>query len=280
MYNKKILSALIFLSLIFFSCKKDVKVEEKTNIKSKVKENDLTFDNFLFFKKNMSSSDVLELLIQKNIIYEQIKISNKYEFTKVKTLKIKTLNIINEKIDDVTVTFVNDTIAKLTYEKNAKIYNEYDKIDTFNMIIREDNLFFEEVFKALTEKYGFPKNGKYFGDDSYKAYGVAIIPSVEIYEFEMDFFNKYKMINFCHKLLWKSKKEVEIELYRYYSCNGHFEDERFTTLDLLYNSYFTVYFEKNKYEKSQKNHDILIKEDNIKANDIKKQNRKKELDKI
>ena len=280
MYNKIILTTLFFLSLIFYSCKKDIKIEEKTIIKSKAKENNLTFDNFLFFKKNMSSSDVVELLKQKNIIYEQIKTSNKYEFTKVKTLKIKTLNIINEKIDDVIVTFVNDTIAKLTYEKNAKIYNEYDKIDNFNMIIREDNLFFEEVFKALTEKYGFPKNGKYFGDDSDKAYGVAVIPSVEIDEFEMDFFNKYKMIDFCHKLLWKSKKEVEIELYRYYSCNGHFKDEQFTTLDLLYNSYSSVYFEKNKYEKSQKIHDKLIREDNVKANDIKKQSRKKELDKI
>ena len=279
MYNKKILSALIFLSLIFYSCKKDIKIEDTTIIKSKVKENNLTFDNFLFFKKNMSSSDVLELLKQKNIIYEQIKISDKYEFTKVKTLKIKTLNIINEKIDDVTVTFVNDTIAKLTYEKNAKIYNEYDKIDNFNMIIREDNLFFEEIFKALTEKYGYPKNGKYYGDNSYPD-DIGIIPSVEIYEFEMDFFNDYKMIDFTHNLLWQSKKEVEIELYRYYSCNGHFKDEQFTTLDLLYNSYFTVYFEKKKYEKSQKIHDKLIRENNIKANDIKKQNRKKELDKI
>jgi hypothetical protein len=51
-------------------------------------------------------------------------------------------------------------------------------------------------------------------------------------------------------------------------------------LDLLYNSYFTVYFEKTKYENSQKIHDKLIKEDFIKANDIEKQNRKKELDKI
>ncbi len=280
MRNKKILLALMFLSLILYSCKKDIKIQEKTIIKSKEKENNLTFDNFLFLKKNMSSLDVLELLKQKNIIFEQIKKSNKYEFTKVKTLKIKTLNIINEKINNVTVTFINDTIAKLTYEKNARIYNEYDKIDTFNMIIREDNLFFEEIFKALTEKYGFPKNGKYYGDDSDKKNGVAVIPSVEIYEFEMDFFNKYKMIDFCHKLLWKSKKEVEIELYRYYSCNGHFKDEQFTTLDLLYNSYFTVYFEKNIYEKSQKIHDNLIKEDNMKANDIKKQNRKKELDKI
>ena len=280
MRNKKILLALMFLSLILYSCKKDIKIQEKTIIKSKEKENNLTFDNFLFLKKNMSSLDVLELLKQKNIIFEQIKKSNKYEFTKVKTLKIKTLNIINEKINNVTVTFINDTIAKLTYEKNARIYNEYDKIDTFNMIIREDNLFFEEIFKALTEKYGFPKNGKYYGDDSDKKNGVAVIPSVEIYEFEMDFFNKYKMIDFCHKLLWKSKKEVEIELYRYYSCNGHFKDERFTTLDLLYNSYFTVYFEKNIYEKSQKIHDKLIKEDNMKANYIKKQNRKKELDKI
>ena len=122
MRNKKILLALMFLSLILYSCKKDIKIQEKTIIKSKEKENNLTFDNFLFLKKNMSSLDVLELLKQKNIIFEQIKKSNKYEFTKVKTLKIKTLNIINEKIDDVTVTFVNDTIAKLTYEKNFLLF--------------------------------------------------------------------------------------------------------------------------------------------------------------
>jgi hypothetical protein len=280
MFNKKILSVIIILSLIFSSCKKDMKNEEKTTIKNKVKETNLTFDNFLFFKKNMTSTEVLELLKQKKIIHEQLKKSKKYGFTKVKTLKINTLKIINEKINDVIVTFVNDTIAKLSYVKNSEIYNEYNKIDAFNKIIREDNLFFEEVFKALTEKYGFPKNSKYFGDDSYKADDMGITPSVEIYEFEMDFFNEYKMIDFSHKLLWQSKKEVEIELDRYYSCDGHFKNERFTTLDLLYNSYFTVYFEKTKYENSQKIHDKLIKEDFIKANDIEKQNRKKELDKI
>lgn len=276
---KKMLSVLIILSIIFYSCKKDLKISEKTTIKNQVKENNLTFDNFLFFRKNMISSEVLELLKQKKIKHEQLKVGNKYEFTKIKTLKINTLKIINEKIDNVIVTFVNDTLAKLSYVKNSKIYNEYNKIDTFNMIIQKDNLFFEEVFIALTEKYGFPKNGKYIGDDTWSD-DIAMIPSVKIDEFEMDFFDKYKMIDFSHECLWQSAKKVEIELHRYYSCDGHYKNEQFTSLDLVYNSYFTVYFEKNKYENSQKVYDKLIEKDFIKANDIEKQNRKKELDKI
>jgi hypothetical protein len=234
---------LVIITTLFFSCKEQEK--PKTPIIETPKIKKLTFDNFLFFKKNATSNDILSLLEQKKILHGPILKSEYSEQTGITTLKIKSLKIIDQIFPMVEIKFVDDKIAELIFSTDRHIYEDYqffyagnsskNQINSLNNLITEDNLIYTELFDALKEKYGIPPNAKYFNITN---------AGVEIYEFEMSFFDTYKQIDFNNQLIWKSNKDVQIIIDRYYNCDGAFDGDKQTKVILDYTSFFKVLFEK------------------------------------
>jgi hypothetical protein len=280
MNKKKIFTlSFVIITTLFFSCKEQEK--PKTAIIETPKNKKLTFDNFLFFKKNATSNDILSLLDQKKILHGPILKSEYSEQTGITTLKIKSLKIIDQIFPIVEIKFVNDIIAELIFSTDRHVYEDYlffyagdnskNQINSLNNLIKEDNLIYGELFDALKEKYGIPPNAKYFDITN---------SGVEIYEFEMGSFDTYKQIDFNHQLIWKSNKDVQIIIDRYYNCDGGFDGEKQTKVILDYTSFFKVQFEKKLIDNATEKYNIAEQINQQKKENEVKLQRKRILDGI
>jgi hypothetical protein len=112
---------LIIITILFFSCKE----KSKEPIKETYKNKKLSFDNFLFFKKNATSSEIILLLDKRKIVHGPIRKPELSEMTGISKLTIKSLKIINQIFPLVEVTFVNDKIAELRFSTESLIDEDY-----------------------------------------------------------------------------------------------------------------------------------------------------------
>jgi hypothetical protein len=235
----------------------------------------------LFFKKNATSREILSLLDEKKIEHMSILKTEFSEQTGITKLSIKSLKIINQIFPLVEVTFVNDKIAELEFSTKSDIDEDYfsfchsensqNKIDSLNKIINEDNPIYEELFEALKDKYGIPPNSEYF------KFGY---PFVDIPEFDMSDFITYKYGRIKRNLVWESNKDVQIILCRQYLYNGVFKGETQTKVEVVYDSFFKVQFEKKLIDNANNIYDKTIESINQRKTELEKKKRLKELERI
>lgn len=258
---------ILIFTLIYYETKNQEKVVlQKKNIEIEKKDNELTFDNFLFFKKKASTNDVLTSIKHRKIKNSGI-LKNKYSNkTGVTWLMVYSLKTITQEFPDVKIIFVNDTIAKFEFYSSVSmgagklqpLYNLYN----YNNTIRKDNYLFDELFHALIEKYGIPIDAKY--DKEFK--------NVDILEINFSLINACKQLSEDFNIVWKSNKNVKISLTRsYYYYQNEGSD---------YYASFVVDFEENLYNKATEEHRKLVELDKSRQIEKNKLKRKRDLERI
>lgn len=171
----KNLFILIVCLFLLFDCKNvrkkysSEKIEGNEKIESKFPD----FNNFLFFKKGTSYTEILNILDNNEINYHNVDLNNiklyfldglpleyilnsKYRF---KVIEGKSLKILNSIIPVFHIGFINDTIFYFrfnSYIKNLRNINDNKGDYSLTEKINNDLYLLKDLNEGLHEKYGPP----------------------------------------------------------------------------------------------------------------------------
>ncbi len=215
---KKCKHLLLIIILILVSCKK----EEKKEIISNPQVDYPVFDNFLFFKKGMNYDKVGNLLKNKGIHFYEVDVEDSYSANvlgycipfrylllsnRIKVIEGNNLDVLNNKIADFQIIFIDNKIIGFLYFSEIRIFNDVVKDSyPYHIKITKDLELLETLGNALTEKYGYPQEKR--GNLN------AFNPTSEVWFKNSNY--GHEEVSYCENSKWINKGEsVTIELMNY-----------------------------------------------------------------